>query len=54
MLGKGTFGQVVKCEDLNTKELSAIKVFNRKIAYFRQGMVETKILDIVNIINLSF
>ena len=49
MLGKGTFGQVVKCECRQTKELAAIKVIKNKKAFKNQGVVEIKILDIVRL-----
>lgn len=50
MLGKGTFGQVVRCECKQTKEMAAIKVIKNKKAFKNQGVVEIKILDIVRIV----
>jgi dual specificity protein kinase YAK1 len=49
LLGKGTFGQVVKCENKALKEIVAIKVIKNKKAFKNQGVVEIKILDIVRI-----
>lgn len=49
LLGKGTFGQVVKCENKAIKEVVAIKVIKNKKAFKNQGVVEIKILDIVTI-----
>jgi serine/threonine protein kinase len=48
-LGKGTFGQVLKC--VNTSDHSqtvAIKIVKNKPAYFQQGLVEVKILHVLN------
>jgi dual specificity protein kinase YAK1 len=48
LLGKGTFGQVVRCICDQTKEEVAIKVIKNKKAFKNQGVVEIKILDILN------
>jgi dual specificity protein kinase YAK1 len=48
LMGKGTFGQVVKCECKILKEVVAIKVIKNKKAFKNQGVVEIKILDIIN------
>lgn len=48
LLGVGTFGQVVKCEDCETKKHVAIKVIKNKPAYFNQGLVEMRILTMLN------
>ncbi|KAI9203080.1 kinase-like domain-containing protein, partial [Polychytrium aggregatum] len=47
-LGQGTFGQVVKCENIKTKELVAIKVIKNKLAYYNQSLVEVTILNMLN------
>ncbi|PWA02689.1 hypothetical protein BB558_001176 [Smittium angustum] len=43
-LGSGTFGQVVKSQNIKTGELVAIKVVKNKTAYFQQSMMEVHIL----------
>jgi serine/threonine protein kinase len=53
LLGQGTFGQVVKCQNIKTKEMMAIKVIKNKPAYYNQSLVEVAILDSVCINNIS-
>lgn len=48
LLGKGTFGQVVKCLEKSTNKFCAIKVIKNKPAYFSQGKTEIKILRFLN------
>eukprot|EP01103_Thecamoeba_quadrilineata_P007890 TRINITY_DN17711_c0_g1_i1.p1 TRINITY_DN17711_c0_g1~~TRINITY_DN17711_c0_g1_i1.p1 ORF type:complete len:731 (-),score=93.75 TRINITY_DN17711_c0_g1_i1:241-2433(-) len=48
LLGQGTFGQVVKCRKIGTTEIYAIKIDKNKPAYFKQGLMETKILEPLN------
>ena len=48
VLGQGTFGQVVKCQNLKTQEVVAVKVIKNKPAYFNQSMTEVKILEVLN------
>mmetsp|Transcript_37515 Transcript_37515/g.27660 ORF Transcript_37515/g.27660 Transcript_37515/m.27660 type:complete len:139 (+) Transcript_37515:58-474(+) len=48
LMGKGTFGQVVKCECKVNKELVAIKVIKNKKSFKNQGVIEIKILDLLN------
>lgn len=47
VLGAGTFGQVVKCKNMKTQEMFAIKVVKNKLAYFKQSMMEVTILEMV-------
>lgn len=49
VLGAGTFGQVVKCQNTKTKEIVAVKVVKNKQAYFNQSMMELAILEMVTI-----
>jgi len=48
MLGRGTFGQVVKCRDERTDKLVAVKVLKNKRAYFKQGLLEIGVLTAMN------
>ena len=48
VLGQGTFGQVVKCQNLRTQEVVAVKVVKNKTAYFNQSMMEVSVLDLVS------
>ena len=48
VLGQGTFGQVVKCQNLKTHEVVAVKVVKNKTAYFNQSMMEVSVLDLLN------
>lgn len=43
-LGRGTFGQVVKCWKKGTNEIVAIKILKNHPSYARQGQIEVKIL----------
>jgi len=47
MLGTGTFGQVVKCVHLETREVVAVKLIKNLPAYFRQAWMEVYILEMV-------
>jgi serine/threonine protein kinase len=43
-LGKGTFGQVVRCRKQNTNEYVAVKILKNHPSYVRQGQIEVSIL----------
>lgn len=43
-LGKGTFGQVVKCVELHSGEEFAVKILKNKRNFYYQGIVEAKIM----------
>lgn len=42
-LGRGTFGQVVKCWKKGTNEIVAIKILKNHPSYARQGQIEVHI-----------
>jgi dual specificity protein kinase YAK1 len=48
VLGQGTFGQVVKCQNMKTQEVVAVKVIKNRTAYFNQSMMEVSVLDLVS------
>ncbi|KAJ3343599.1 dual specificity protein kinase yak1 [Gonapodya sp. JEL0774] len=48
ILGQGTFGQVVRCQNVKTRELVAVKVIKNKPAYYNQSLVEVAILEMLN------
>lgn len=54
VLGQGTFGQVVKCQNMKTHEIVAVKVVKNKPAYFNQSMMEVTILELVRLSRLGF
>ncbi|KAL0962875.1 hypothetical protein UPYG_G00346630 [Umbra pygmaea] len=47
VIGKGSFGHVLKCLDHKTKEHVAIKVIRNKKRFHYQAMMELKILDLL-------
>ena len=44
-LGRGTFGQVVKCWKKGTNDIVAIKILKNHPSYARQGQIEVSILQ---------
>lgn len=52
-LGRGTFGQVVKCWKKGTNDIVAIKILKNHPSYARQGQIEVRLFD-KNIIALGF
>ena len=44
-LGRGTFGQVVKCWKRGTSDIVAIKILKNHPSYARQGQIEVSILS---------
>jgi dual specificity protein kinase YAK1 len=50
-LGAGTFGQVVKCQNLMTKQLVGVKVVKNKPAYLKQSLMEVDILKHVSMVH---
>ena len=45
MLGRGSFGQVMKCRDHATRTVVAVKVIRNKKRFHTQALVEVDILD---------
>lgn len=45
ILGKGSFGQVLKCSDHKFKVLRAVKMIRNKRRFHQQALVEVKILE---------
>lgn len=46
-LGKGSFGQVVRCYDYKTKTYIALKVLKNRSKYHKQGAIEVEILELL-------
>ncbi|CAK7899368.1 dual specificity protein kinase Yak1p [[Candida] anglica] len=49
LLGCGTFGQVVKCQNLSNQSLVAVKVIKSKPAYMNQSLTEVRLLEFLNV-----
>ena len=48
LLGTGTFGQVFRCQKNDTTEVYAVKVIKNKQAYHIQGLLEIKVVRLLN------
>ncbi|GAV48706.1 hypothetical protein ZYGR_0N01100 [Zygosaccharomyces rouxii] len=48
ILGQGTFGQVVKCQNILTKKIVAVKVVKSREEHLTQSITEARILDLLN------
>lgn len=48
LLGSGTFGQVVKCQNLSNQSICAVKVIKSKPAYMNQSLTEVRLLEYLN------
>lgn len=54
MLGKGSYGQVVKCRDLETQETVSVKIIKNKPVSFGQSMMEVAVLELVSVSRVLF
>lgn len=45
ILGKGSFGQVIKCVDHKTHQTKAVKVIRNKKRFHQQALIELKLLE---------
>ena len=50
ILGQGTSGQVVRCQNMETHEFFAVKVTKDEFAYFNRGTMEVTILKSVSLL----
>ena len=47
ILGKGSFGQALKCIDHKTQEMVAVKIIRSKKKFYNQSTIEIKILKYI-------
>jgi dual specificity tyrosine-phosphorylation-regulated kinase 2/3/4 len=47
-LGKGSFGQVLRCRDHKTGNMVAVKIIRNKKRFHHQALVEIKVLENLN------
>mmetsp|Transcript_23007 Transcript_23007/g.66928 ORF Transcript_23007/g.66928 Transcript_23007/m.66928 type:complete len:451 (-) Transcript_23007:537-1889(-) len=47
-LGQGTFGQVFRCQEVETGRIVAVKIIRNKPAYLSQAWIEVKIAKLLN------
>ncbi|XP_065920815.1 dual specificity tyrosine-phosphorylation-regulated kinase 1B-like isoform X2 [Dysidea avara] len=48
LIGKGSFGQVVKAYDMHEKEWVAIKIVKNRKAFYNQALIEIRLLELLN------
>ena len=49
LLGKGSFGEAVKCYDHKNKEIVCVKIINSRDEFQNQGLIEIKILTSISL-----